>query len=90
MVKESAKQAEQQPDFEAALEELETLVEAMETGDISLEESLAKFERGIALTRQCQQVLKQAEQKVQILMQENADPEPFEPASVATTATDNE
>lgn len=65
------------PDFEAALSELENLVELMETGDITLEESLVHFERGIKLTRQCQQALKQAEQKVQILLQENGTPQAF-------------
>ena len=44
-------------DFEKALGELETLVEKMETGDMSLEESLKQFERGVALTRSCQQAL---------------------------------
>lgn len=58
-------------DFEAALKELETLVERMEKGDISLEESLHYFERGIELTRRCQRSLKEAEQKVQILLEKN-------------------
>lgn len=43
----------------------------MESGDITLEESLKHFERGIELTRSCQQVLSAAEQKVEILMQKN-------------------
>jgi exodeoxyribonuclease VII small subunit len=54
-------------DFEAALEELEVLVERMETGALSLEESLAAFERGVALTRQCQNALRQAELRVKAL-----------------------
>ena len=58
-------------DFEKALAELESLVEKMEKGDLGLEESLKHFERGIALTRACQKALSDAEQKVQILM-ENA------------------
>lgn len=57
-------------DFEKALAELEQLVEQMEQGDLSLEESLKQFERGIALTRACQQALQTAEQKVQILLNE--------------------
>jgi exodeoxyribonuclease VII small subunit len=64
--------------FESSLAELENLVELMEAGDITLEESLQHFERGITLTRQCQVALKQAEQKVQILMKDNGDPEPFD------------
>lgn len=59
-------------DFEKSLQELEELVEAMERGDLTLEESLKQFERGIALTRACQQALAKAEQKVQILTQNSA------------------
>lgn len=58
-------------DFEKALNELEQLVEKMEQGDLSLEESLQQFERGVALTRACQQALQSAEQKVQILLSED-------------------
>lgn len=57
------------PDFEAALEELETLVERMEGGELSLDASLAAFERGIHLTRRCQQALTEAEQRVQVLLE---------------------
>ena len=55
------------PNFEKSLEELEKLVETMENGDISLEDSLKHFERGIELTRLCQKSLQEAEQKVEIL-----------------------
>lgn len=58
-----------EPDFETALKELETLVARLEEGDMSLEESLRAFERGIALTRSCQQALQAAEQKVETLVQ---------------------
>jgi exodeoxyribonuclease VII small subunit len=54
-------------DFEQALRELEMLVERLEQGDLPLEESLKLFERGMALTRACQETLKEAEQKVEIL-----------------------
>lgn len=73
-----AKKSSKQPDFETALAELESLVETMEQGDLSLEESLKQFERGITLTRGCQESLKEAEQKVQILLSKNGEPEPFE------------
>ena len=71
------------PSFEEAMQELEALVERMEGGEMTLEESLAAFERGIALTRICQQSLQAAEQKVEILTQNTADAptEPFEDAS---------
>ena len=66
-------------DFENALKELEALVEKMEQGDIRLEDSLKHFERGIELTRQCQQALRDAEQKVQILLEKDnqAEIKPF-------------
>lgn len=54
--------------FEQALGELEALVAAMESGDLTLEESLQAFEAGVRLTRECQQTLQQAEQKVQLLL----------------------
>jgi len=56
------------PDFEASLEELEAIVERLEQGDLPLEEALRTFERGVALTRQCQGALAQAQQKVEILL----------------------
>lgn len=56
--------------FERALDELEQLVQKMEKGEQSLDESLAAYERGIALYRECQKALEQAEQRVRLL----ADP----------------
>ena len=67
MTKETIKSAF---DFEASLAQLEALVQQMEKGDLTLEESLAAFELGIGLTRGCQQALAQAEQKVNVLMQD--------------------
>ena len=58
-------------DFESSLNELNAIVEKMEQGGISLEESLQQFERGIHLTRHCQKALQTAEQKVAILMEKN-------------------
>ncbi len=60
-------------DFGGALAELEALVEKMEDGNISLEESLKYFERGIALTRTCQKALEEAEQKVQLLLEKEGE-----------------
>ena len=59
------------PGFEKSLQELEDLVEKMEQGDLSLEDSLAHFEKGVQLSRACQKALKEAEQKVEILMRKN-------------------
>jgi len=53
--------------FEKKLVELENLVEALESGGLSLEESLKSFEKGIQITRECQEALKEAEQKVTLL-----------------------
>ena len=61
--------------FEKDLQELEDLVEKMEGGDLSLEDSLVHFERGIALTRACQKALTEAEQKIQILLAEDGSQE---------------
>jgi exodeoxyribonuclease VII small subunit len=58
-------------DYEAAVAELETLVERLEQGDISLEESLKLYERGVLLTRDCQEQLQAAEHKVQMLVQQS-------------------
>lgn len=60
-------------DFENSLEELERLVAQMEQGELSLEDSLKAFERGIELTRACQQALQTAEQKVEILVSKNGE-----------------
>ena len=55
--------------LEKALNDLENLVEELETGDLPLEKAMQKFEEGIKLTRGCQAALKDAEQKVEILLQ---------------------
>lgn len=69
------KKIESNPEFnfEQSLAELETIVDRMERGDLGLEESIRHFEKGISLTRACQKALAEAEQKVQILLQENGD-----------------
>jgi len=61
--------------FEKTRKELENLVKKMETGDLPLEDALQLFEKGIELTRICQQTLSNAEQKVQILMEKNGQQE---------------
>ncbi|GGY24941.1 exodeoxyribonuclease 7 small subunit [Rhodanobacter panaciterrae] len=68
-------------DFEHSLDELEQLVAKMEGGELSLDESLASFERGIGLFRHCQQSLQQAELRVRLLLDPDApeSAEPFEP-----------
>lgn len=68
-------------DFEKSLDELEQLVARMEHGDLSLDDSLVSFERGIALYRNCQSALEQAELRVRLLL-DPTDPDsatPFRP-----------
>lgn len=76
------------PDFEQALAELEGLVERLEHGDLPLDEALKAFERGVALTRQCQASLQAAQQKVEILLKRGpkAEIEPFEESADETNA----
>lgn len=57
------------PDFEKALEELESLVGRLESGELSLDESLKQFKRGVELTRHCQGVLEEAQQVVEQLVE---------------------
>lgn len=64
-------------DFEQSLEQLEQLVEKMEQGEMSLEDSLAAYERGVGLYRRCQQALERAELRVKLL----SDPERPETAT---------
>jgi exodeoxyribonuclease VII small subunit len=59
------------PDFESALAELESLVEKLESGELSLDQSLSDFKRGVELTRRCQAMLDQAQQTIEKLV----DPE---------------
>ena len=68
------------PDFEQSLADLQILVERLENGELSLEDSLSAFEQGIGLTRDCQAALSQAEQKVLILLERNGELEqaPFD------------
>jgi exodeoxyribonuclease VII small subunit len=56
--------------FSDALTELETIVSALESGELDLEDSLARYERGVALLRACQSRLAEAEQRVTMLMGE--------------------
>jgi exodeoxyribonuclease VII small subunit len=58
-------------DFEQSLTQLEDLVEKLENSEFTLEQSLQAFEQGVNLTRQCQKALSEAEQKVQLLIEQN-------------------
>lgn len=62
--------------LESAMQQLEELVVRMESGDLSLDDSLKAFEQGIELSKQCQHALKQAEQRVKMLLSKTSDAEP--------------
>jgi exodeoxyribonuclease VII small subunit len=68
------------PDFEKSLAELESLVEQLESGELSLDESLRQFKRGVELTRHCQGVLNTAQQTVEKLLdiEDEATAVPFD------------
>jgi exodeoxyribonuclease VII small subunit len=57
--------------FESALEELESVVEQLESGDLSLEDSLAAFEKGVGLVKYCNQKLSEVEEKVEFLLKDH-------------------
>lgn len=65
------KKADKLPDLEASLAEITRLVDTMEHDNLSLEQSLTQFERGITLVKHCQKILEDAEQRVKILIQNN-------------------
>ena len=73
-------QSDELPDFEKALEELESLVEQMESGELNLDQSLKQFKRGVELTRHCQKVLDKAQQTVEQLLnvEDESSAAPFE------------
>ena len=78
MAKKSPNETSPVAHFEQSLEELEQLVEKMEAGDLSLDQSLTAYERGVGLYRQCEQALEQAELRVR-LVTDPAQPEKSEP-----------
>ncbi len=73
-------------EFEQALQQLEALVQQMEGGHLTLEQSLQAFEQGVGLTRQCQQALTQAEQRVNVLLEQHGQSivQPFQPSGDAS------
>jgi len=70
--------SKKKPTFESQIEALEMIVNSLENGDLSLNDSLAQFEKGVKLTKDCQSMLNQAEQKVMLLSENNGQLEEFE------------
>ena len=81
MPRKSATEASPVAHFEQSLDELEQLVGKMEHGEMSLEDSLAAYERGVGLYRRCHAALEQAEQSVRLLSEPDSpeSAEPFAP-----------
>ena len=76
MAKKKAAKASKQPSFEEALSELTSIVESLDGGELPLDESLAQFERGMALMKQCHATLADAEKRVQQLVGFDNDQNP--------------
>lgn len=68
-----SKKSEKLPELEPALAEITQLIEKMEQGELTLDQSLGHFERGVTLVKHCQKILEDAEQKVQILIKNTKD-----------------
>ena len=81
----------EQPTFEAALAELQRIVADLENGSVGLEESLARFERGVALLKTCYATLEQAEQRIELLVGTRSDgtpvTQPFDASATADAET---
>lgn len=81
----------EQPTFEAALAELQRIVADLENGSVGLEESLARFERGVVLLKTCYATLEQAEQRIELLVGARADgtpvTQPFDASATADAET---
>jgi exodeoxyribonuclease VII small subunit len=75
-------------DLEKSMAELEQIIEQLESGDMPLEKSLEAFERGVRLSRECQAALKEAEQRVQILM--NSELKELDPDTLAEIEQQND
>jgi len=81
VAKDDSKQDATPINFEKSLDELDSLVQKMEQGGLTLEESLAQFQRGIELARACQKALSEAQQRVEVLLEKDGElgEAPFDP-----------
>ena len=85
-----AKKDQQEKKFEVALEELEGVVEQLETGELALEESLAAFEQGVGLVKYCNQKLVEVEKKVELLVKDKEGKLQFRALDAVTTEDSDE
>jgi exodeoxyribonuclease VII small subunit len=82
-----ARQSETELNFESAMDRLETIVEQMESGKLPLEDLIVRYEEGMNLVKICQQRLKSAEQKIEIIARSSGGKpvvKDFEPRTEAT------
>ena len=87
----AAPDAKSEPSFESALEQLEAIVDRLESGELPLEEALAAFEQGVALSRRCTAELEAAERRIELLVAVGPDgpaTEPFTPGGEGGEAGD--
>ena len=87
--KKSDSSSEDQPSFEESLEELQEIVQELEEGQIGLQESIERFERGMSLFKQCYQVLENAEQKIELLTGFDSEGNPELEEFDSTSTMDN-
>jgi exodeoxyribonuclease VII small subunit len=85
-----AKKDQHNKNFEVALEELEGVVEQLETGELPLEESLAAFEKGVGLVNYCNQKLTEVEKKVEMLVKDKEGKLQLKALELAKTADSDE
>ena len=85
-----AQKEQQNKKFEVALEELEGMVEQLETGELALEESLAAFEKGVGLVKYCNQKLAEVEKKVELLLKDKEGKLQFRALDGVTTEDSDE
>jgi exodeoxyribonuclease VII small subunit len=85
-----AKKEQQNKKFEVALEELEGVVEQLETGELALEESLVAFERGVGLVKYCNQKLTEVEKKIEMLVKDKEGKLQFRALDAVTTEDSDE
>ena len=88
MAKRKAKDRDAEPSFEEALAQIQGIVQDLEDGSLGLEESLTRFESGIRLIRQCHQTLEQAEQRIRVLTDVDAEGNPVLTDFDATATAD--
>ncbi|MEM7081284.1 MAG: exodeoxyribonuclease VII small subunit [Pseudomonadota bacterium] len=74
----ATKKTSKKPDFEQSLKKLESIVEQLESGDLSLEKAVKQWEEGMKLRDSCEKILAKTQAKVDVLLNESGDTRPFD------------